>query len=122
MSHNQRLSKLIKKEGLNSSQFCKSISYTLKNLSNYVNAKTTHPNGELVIGIIKHYPHWNLRYWLLDEGEPFLKDDKIVILKEPAPVYKDPIVQELTEQLSYMRKEIVGRDEIIKELKSQLEK
>jgi len=119
MSHNQRLEELIKFEGLNSSKFCKSIGYTLKNLGNYLRGNTSYPNGELVIGILQHYPHWNLRYWLLGQGEMTIKDDKIVIFKEPDPAYKHVVVQELTKQLAFLRTEIERRDAIIEEMKNQ---
>ena len=77
MSHTQRFKKLLELEKLNASRFCRVINYTLKNLGNYLNGVTSNPSNELIVGILKHYPHWNIRYWLLGEGEPLLGDDQI---------------------------------------------
>jgi len=110
LSHNQRLEHLIRSENLNKSKFSDSIGYKPKNLGNYLNGETTHPNGELVINILKYYPTWNIRYWLLGHGAPKIEDDKIVIVQDQN---KDAVVQELTEQLALLRQELKRRDHVI---------
>lgn len=104
---------------LNLTQLSDSLGYKLKNLSNYVNGKTKFPNGELVMGIMKHYPHWNLRYWLLGEGDQIVSDDKIIIIKEPNSAYRNIVVEELTEQLAYMRKQLELKDKVIEALQNK---
>lgn len=112
MSHSKRFEKLLELENLSRAQFCKSIAYVPKNLSNYLRGNTTNPNGELVIGVLKEYPHWNLRYWLLGEGQPRVGKEDLNVFEEEILTYKkdQPIIKELTEQLAYMRKEIHRKD------------
>lgn len=121
MSHNQRLGKILTLEGLTMTKVCREINYTLKNLSNYLKGSTRYPNGELVTGILKHYPHWNIRYWLLGEGKPFLSETDVQAVDEDAPPYEmeNPYVKELMEQLAYMRNEIQRKDAEIKKLKEK---
>ncbi len=121
MSHSQRLIELIQSEELNKSKFSKSIKYTLKNLTNYLNGVTAYPNGELVIGILRHYPHWNIRYWLLGEGKPLLNGEELKVVEEAIHDYSsaDPVIRELMEQLAYMRKENQLKAEEIKKLKKE---
>lgn len=120
MSSKERLEQLLKLEKLNKSQFCKSIEYDSKNLSNYLNGSTNNPNGKLIEGILKKYPHWNIRYWFLGEGLPRQGKNDLKKVEEDFNTYqKDrPIIKELTEQLSFMRKEIERKDIVIRSLKN----
>jgi transcriptional regulator with XRE-family HTH domain len=121
MSHNQRFTKIMALEGLSMTKLCREINYTLKNLSNYLNGSTKYPNGELVTGILNHYPHWNIRYWLLGEGKPFLGEAALQIVEDEAPPYgmENPVIKELTAQLSYMRNESQRKDKELKQLKKK---
>lgn len=123
MSHSERLEKLMELEELNNSQFSKSIGYKPKNLSNYLRGNTKYPNGELVTGVLKKYPHWSIRYWFLGEGQPRIGKEDLKVFEEEILTYKkdQPIIKELTEQLAYMRKEIERKDQEIQRLQKALE-
>lgn len=121
-THNQRLKKLLESEKLNNTTFGHSIGEKPRNIGNYINKKTPFPNGKLVINVLKNYPNWNIRYWLLGQGKPKLEEeDTVFVSQESEPVYIHPVVQELTKQLAFLRQEIKQRDTIIAAYKKSLE-
>lgn len=115
----KRFRELMELAKLNLTQLSDVLGYKVKNLSNYANGDTANPNAQLITGIMKKYPRWNLRYWLLGEGDPMVSDDKIVIIQEPDLSYRNVIVEELTEQLAYLRKELDQKNKIIEALKAK---
>ena len=123
MTDTERLKELIDLAGFkNFSKFCEEIDYGQGNLSHYLNGHKALPNSELIVKVMKHFPKWNLRYWLLGEGNQILSEDELVIITEPAPIYKDPNFGELMGLIGFLRKEIERKDAEIVSLKNEITK
>lgn len=103
MTENQRLLFLMKNEKLNGSQFCDITGYNPKNLSNYLNNKVNHPNASLIVKVLEHFPHWNIRWWLLEEGDQHLADKQVVVQKEYTNDEED--AKKLIGIIDYMKRE-----------------
>lgn len=113
LSHNQRLEQLLKVEKLSIETFSETIDFKSRNISNYIKGSTNKPNGDLVINILKHYPKWNIRYWLLGQGTPKVEEDNIIMIQTSNPDEKDIVVQELAELVVDLRQELKQKDRII---------
>ena len=76
MTINQRFELLLKAEKINQKKFGVKAGLSEKTVSNIINGRTKFPKSDFFQAIAKNYPHVNLRWMLLGEGDMYLSKEE----------------------------------------------
>ena len=68
-NHNKRLLAFIKSEHLTIKEFAEIVDVEYNKFNKYMNGSTKNPGIDLVIAILRKFPHLSVIWWLCDEGE-----------------------------------------------------
>ncbi len=115
MKVNERLILLLQTEGIKQTDFSKKTGYPRTNLNNFLNGVTKMPKVDLIEAILIFFPHWNIRWILLGEGERFFVGNNASLI-DPDALEKEELeikVARLSEQLENCKAHLKDKEMII---------
>ena len=85
---NERFTHFLKCEKIDQKKFSETTKINDGTVSNIAIGKTKEPKASFFQAIAKHYPHVNIRWLLLGEGEIYIDKKRLItIMKEPNTDY-----------------------------------